>query len=354
MIAPAPRSAPVRCAIVIVNYNGEAFVAQAVQSALSQTVRRAALEAFPVVVVDNASTDRSLAVLRTFGEEIVLISSLENTGFSGGNNLAFARIPGAESYALLNPDAAADPDWLEELLACAGRHPNWGFVGANIRDSNRPGVLDNVGLCMALDGTVRGRGRGEPDDGRYREERPILLASGCAMLLSGAALSAAGGFDESFFCYCDDVELCLRLNLLGYSGWFAPAARSSHRFSASVGHTFSAFKAYHVERNRYWVVAKCFPWPAIPVALAASAVRYLWSALAVSGNHGPGARAVASTGLYPVVSAVARAHRDAILGLPEVLRHRRVERSRRSLGMAEFLARWRRDYLPMRTAVHLE
>jgi GT2 family glycosyltransferase len=343
-----------RAAIVIVNYNGEAFVAEAVRSALAQTVRREAPDRFPVVVVDNASTDGSLAVLRGFGDAITLVASATNTGFSGGNNLAFARAPDAEAYALLNPDAVAEPNWLGELLAAAERHPGWGFVGARILDANAPGRLDNVGLVMALDGTVRGRGRGEPDDGRYADERPILLASGCAMLLDGDATRAAGGFDERFFCYCDDVELCLRLGLRGRPGWFAPAARVAHRFSASTGQTFSPFKAYQVERNRYWVVAKCFPWPAVPVALGASVARYLWSALAAARSRGPGARVVASAGLGPLAGALARAHRDALLGLPAALRARLGERALRPVGAAEWLARWRRDYLPLGTAVHLE
>jgi GT2 family glycosyltransferase len=345
---------PARSAIVIVNYNGEAFVAEAVRSALAQTVRRGDPARFPVVVVDNASTDGSLAVLRAFGDAITLVESPSNTGFSGGNNLAFARVPDAESYALLNPDAVAEPEWLAELLAAADRHPGWGFVGARILDANAPGRLDNVGLVMALDGTVRGRGRGEPDDGRYAEERPLLLASGCAMLLAGDATRAAGGFDERFFCYCDDVELCLRLGQRGHAGWFAPAARVAHRFSASTGQTFSPFKAYHVERNRYWVVAKCFPWPAVPVALAASAARYLWSAVAAARNRGPGARVVASAGFGPLAAALTRAHRDALLGLPAALRARLAEGAQRPVGTADWLARWRRDYLPLGRAVHLE
>jgi GT2 family glycosyltransferase len=345
---------PPRAAIVIVNYNGEAFVADAVRSALAQTVRRGAAARFPVVVVDNASTDRSREVLAGFGDEITLVASPTNTGFSGGNNLGFARAPDAESYALLNPDAVAAPDWLEQLLATAARHAGWGFVGSRITDANAPGRLDNVGLRMALDGTVRGRGRGEPDDGRYADERPLLLASGCAMLLDGPATRAAGGFDERFFCYCDDVELCLRLTLWGRPGWFAPSARVSHRFSASTGQTFSAFKAYHVERNRYWVVAKCFPWPVVPVALGASVARYAWSALAALRARGPGAQVVASAGLGPLAGALARAHRDALAGLAAALRDRRAERGHRTLGAAALLARWRDDYLPMSTAVHLE
>jgi N-acetylglucosaminyl-diphospho-decaprenol L-rhamnosyltransferase len=344
----------VRCAIVIVNYQGEAFVADAVRSALAQTARAAAPDAFPVVVVDNASTDRSREVLAPFGGEITLVASAENTGFAGGNNLAFARFPAADAYALLNPDAVADPDWLAELLACAARRPDWGMIGAHIRDAAAPGVIDNVGHRMGLDGTVRGRGRGERDRGQYGDERPLLIASGCAMLLRGEAVRQAGGFDGQFFCYCDDVELCLRLNLLGYTGYFAPAAKVAHRFSATAPHPFSPFKAYQVERNRYWVIAKCFPWPVIPVALVATAGRYLWAAVATARGRGPAARLAEAAGVSETARTLWRAHRDALRGLPAVLGRRRAEAGRRRLGTLAFIRRWRRDYLPLRIAVNLE
>ena len=345
---------PVRAAIVIVNYNGGALLDDAVRSALAQDARRGAEEAFPVVVVDNASTDGSLERLEAFGERIMVIASRDNTGYAGGNNLAFARFPDAAAFALLNPDAVADPGWLSALLACAGRHPGWGVIASHIGNAAAPGVLDNVGHRMALDGTVRGRGRGETDSGQYAQERALMIASGCALLLRGPAVRAAGGFDDTFFCYCDDVELCLRLNLLGYETWYEPAARVAHHFSAAAGEAFNAFKAYHVERNRYWVIAKCFPWPAVPVALGASVARYLWASVVTARGRGPAARFAASAGFKEMTRTAWRAHRDALMGLPAVLRRRAAEAPRRKLGTLEFLRRWRRDYLPMSVAVSLE
>jgi GT2 family glycosyltransferase len=164
----------------------------------------------------------------------------------------------------------------------------------------------------------------------------------------------AGGFDESFFCYCDDVELCLRLAHRGYSAWYAPEARVAHRFSATAPHPFSPFKAYHIERNRYWVIAKSFPWPLVPVALAGTLARYAWSALATARGRGPGARLAAEAGASELGRALLRAHRDALRGLPAALAQRWRERGQPRLGAAEFVRRWRRDYLPMRTAVTLE
>ena len=228
------------------------------------------------------------------------------------------------------------------------------MIASHIGNAAVPGVLDNVGHRMALDGTVRGRGRGETDHGQYSGERPLMIASGCALLLRGDAVRAAGGFDETFFCYCDDVELCLRLNLLGYETWYAPDARVAHHFSAAAGEAFSAFKAYHVERNRYWVIAKCFPWPAVPVALGASVARYLWASVATARGRGPAARLAASAGFKEMSLIAWRAHRDALRGLPGALRRRAEESPRRKLGTLEFVRRWRRDYLPMSVAVELE
>ena len=182
-----------------------------------------------------------------------------------------------------------------------------------------------------------------------------MIASGCALLLRGDAVRAAGGFDESFFCYCDDVELCLRLNLLGYETWYAPDARVAHHFSAAAGEAFNAFKAYHVERNRYWVIAKCFPWPAVPVALGASVARYLWASVATARGRGPAARLAASAGFKEMsLHGLARPPRRAAgpARAPSAAAPRR--RPRRKLGTLEFLRRWRRDYLPMSVAVSLE
>src|SRR5206468_4125104 len=162
----------------------------------------------------NASTDASLEVLAGFGDRITLLASPTNLGFAAGNNLAFDRFPHVDSYALLNPDAVADEGWLQALLACAARHDDWGIIASRIRSAVDPEIIANVGHRMGLDGTVRGRGRGERDVGQYATERPVLIASGCAMLLRGEAVRGGRGFDERFFCYCDDVELSLRLNLL--------------------------------------------------------------------------------------------------------------------------------------------
>ena len=348
-----------RAAIVIVNYNGAGFVAEAVRSALAQTERRAAPDRVPVIVVDNASTDASLAVLRAFADDIVLIASATNTGFSGGNNLAFARVPDAESYALLNPDAVADPDWLEQLLAAADRHAGWGFIASRIRDLNAPGRLDNVGLRLALDGTVRGLGRGEPDQmsattpsalSSSRAAAPCCCAAATPRAPRAASTSASSG-------------LLRRRRALPapqpagpLPGWFAPAAKAGHRFSSTTGAAFSPFKAYHVERNRYWVVAKCFP-----LARRARGARRERRPVPVVGARGrqppatgPARRSWRAPAWAPLAGALARAHRDALLGLPHALRDRHAERGARKLGGVEFLSRWRRDYLPMHTAVHLE
>src|SRR3954452_24398662 len=170
-------------AVVIVNYNGGAFVERAVASALGQSLR-ARGGGVRVVVVDNASTDGSCQRLRALGGAIQLIESQANLGFAGGNNLAFAAAPDATHYALLNPDAEAEPDWLEASLACAAAHPRAAMIAPMILNAADPALLDNAGHLMFLDGSVRGRGRNEPAaDPAYRQPRQIFIASGCAVVL---------------------------------------------------------------------------------------------------------------------------------------------------------------------------
>jgi GT2 family glycosyltransferase len=340
----------VAVAVVIVNYNGGALVEDAVRSALAQTAPDVR-----VVVVDNASTDDSPARLRRWRGQVELIESPTNTGFAGGNNLAFAAVPEAMHYALLNPDAVAAPTWLERSLACAAAHPAAAMIAPKIVNAADEAVLDNAGHLMFLDGTVRGRGRNQPAAAAaFDTARQIFIASGCAVLLRGDAVRELGGFDEDFFCYCDDVELSLRLNWAGYEGWYCPEARVSHHFSASASSKFSPFKAYQVERNRYWVVAKCFPLPLVPVAFAGLLARYAASAVASARGRGPGARLLDDSKPRDVLATLARAHRDGLRDLPRMLAAGRRLAAHRRISTREFLARWRRSYLPLAQVATVE
>jgi GT2 family glycosyltransferase len=340
--------------VIIVNFNGEAFVANAINSALAQRV--AAEHTVTVCVVDNASTDGSLGVLQSFGERITLLASPTNTGFSGGNNLAFNKYPQADVFALLNPDAHAATDWLAQSIRTAYQHGDWAMISPQILNAAKPSVIDNLGHRMFLDGTVRGQGRNQNVQSLRTQAEDVFIASGCAVLLKAEAVRRIGGFDAEFFCYCDDVELSLRLQLAGYRGYMCHAARVYHAFSSTAGgEAFSTFKAYHVERNRWWMVAKCFPAPLLPVAMAGFMARYV-GALAVTfiAKRGPAASLAQHRGTGTLFSTIARAQRDALIGLPAMWRLRAVIQRDRKLSTTEFVRRWHQHYLTLADVLTVE
>ena len=243
--------------VVVVNWNGERFLGDCLQSIDEQTWLDR-----EHIIVDNGSTDGSADIIRQWaanrGDTQVLWLD-ENTGFTRANNLAFQRATG-EWFALLNNDALADPAWLENLVRRGNRAQRIGMVGSKILFTDPPGVIDKAGHLIYRDGQNRGRGTMEPDRGQYDHDSEILWPDACAALYHRDLIRETGGFDESFFAYGDDADLGMRARLLGWRAWLAPDAIVLHRHSATAG-PYSRLKIMLVERNRILLALKNFPLP---------------------------------------------------------------------------------------------
>ena len=116
-----------RVAVVVVNLNGAAVLDRCLDALARQTVRPARM-----IVVDNASTDGSADGLEARHPGVEVVRLDENVGFAAGNNLAVKLADDCEWVALLNPDAFAEPKWLERLLAVAHAHPKYSFFGSRL------------------------------------------------------------------------------------------------------------------------------------------------------------------------------------------------------------------------------
>jgi GT2 family glycosyltransferase len=288
-----------------------------------------------VLVVDNGSRDGSDGDVETrFGDRVRLLRNGRNLGFGAGNNVGLreARAPFA---LLLNNDAVAAPGFLTALLEAAERGPRVGMVAAKVLDYEDRGVIDTVGHLLYPDGLNRGRGRLERDRGQYDACRDALFPSGAAGLYRRAMLDEIGVFDESFFLYGDDAELGLRGRVAGWECALAPRAVAWHRYSRSAG-KWSALKAFHVERNRVWVLLRSFPAGLVAASPAWTALRValqLWGALRGQGAAGRLARERSTAG----VAAIAlRAWAAALRGAPRVLQARRSDLGLRRLDGAGF------------------
>jgi N-acetylglucosaminyl-diphospho-decaprenol L-rhamnosyltransferase len=244
--------------VLIVNFNGGDYVQGALNSLKAQTHR-----SFEVILLDNASSDGSIDKLDASGlPAFRLVREPENHGFARGNNLAAAQARGTW-LALLNPDAAARPDWLAQVLAGTHRHP-----GVTSFACTQLWMHDETKLDGAGDNYLA---FGIPWRGGYRRPVADLPAEGTCFSPCGASavyhretFMAAGGYDERLFCFCEDVDLGFRLRLEGEDCVFLPDAVVSHAGGA-LSEKVSGFAVRYGTRNRLWVYLKCMPLPLLLV-----------------------------------------------------------------------------------------
>lgn len=238
--------------VIIVNYNGGVYLARCLEALFAQS--RLPEE---VIIADNGSTDGSLEVLAKH-PGIRVLALGENTGFAKANNLAAKEATG-DYIALLNPDAYPEPDWLEVLMKAAAQFPDTAMFGSTQLDAKHPQVLDGIGDCYHALGIPYRAGFGHPVR-PLPEYYDVFAPCAAAALYRKDAFLDAGGFDERFFCYCEDVDLGFRLRVMGHSALQASHAIVRHEGSGITGGK-SDFTVYHSARNRLWVFVKNMPAP---------------------------------------------------------------------------------------------
>ncbi len=305
---------------------------------------------FEVVVVDNSGT--SLA--RISGERVRLITNPRNVGFGAAVNQAF-RSSEAPYLATLNDDAVAHPQWLAALVEDAGSHPRAGMFASQVRMADAAGgkvVLDSAGMLIAADGSSKQRGHGQTPEA-FAESTEALFPSGSAAMYRREMLDRIGGFEESFFLYCEDTDLGLRARWAGWECRYVAGAAVEHRYSHSAGRA-STLKAYYVERNRLYTVVRNFPLRLLVRAPFAAAARYIWHLISLLTGRGKAAEfrtGGQSAALLPFL--VFRAHAAALLRLPRLLAQRRSIRKTRQITSEEFEGLLARHAIPVRQVAAL-
>ncbi len=218
-------------------------LADCLRSLDSQTFDR-----FEVVVVDNSGTGRA----RVGSARMRILSNDRNVGFGAAINQGI-RDSESPYIAALNDDAVPHPEWLAELVKAAESRPKAGMFASQVRMSDTA-RLDSAGMLIALDGSSKQRGHGEPP-AQFAANSDILFPTGSAALYRRKMLDEIGLFDERFFLYCEDTDLGLRARWAGWEAAYVAGAVVDHAYSKSAGRA-SALKAYYVERNRLYTVMK--------------------------------------------------------------------------------------------------
>lgn len=217
----------VRTAIVIPNWNGADWLGHCLESARAQCGVQA-----DIIVVDNASTDGSGLLAAEFGARLVPLP--ENRGFAAAVNRGIAESE-SEFVAVVNNDALLHPNWLATLIGALDHLPRHGMATGRVFAAGQAAVLDGTGDALSLGFAAARLGHGRPDGPAYAQERDVLAVSGAAALFRREVFRAVGGFEEEFFAYLEDVDLCLRAQLAGFRARYVPDAIAWHRGSASSG-----------------------------------------------------------------------------------------------------------------------
>lgn len=259
-----PKASPY-FSVLIVNFNAGPYVQTALDSLAAQTFRD-----FEVILLDNASQDGSADRLDTAGlPAFQLLEQPENLGFAAGNNRA-AEAASGTFLALLNPDAAAEPDWLKNVAAGIQRHPGTHSFACTQIASATPDLLDGAGDNYLLFG-IPWRGGYHQPRARLPDEGECFSPCGASTIIRTETFRQHGGFDERLFCYCEDVDLAYRMRLAGQPTIFLPDAVVYH-VGGGATDKISGFALFHGTRNRLWVYLKNTPasllWWTLPVHAA--------------------------------------------------------------------------------------
>lgn len=274
---------------------------------------------FATLVVDNGSTDDTVAYLQREWPDIRVVALPENLGFAAAVNRGIAATSG-EFVALLNNDVELDPDWLGELVTALDSHPNAASATPKLMSYYDHSVLDGAGDELSWSGVSIRRGYRQRDTGQYDAPEEVFSACASAALYRRSALDGIGLFDEDLFAYLEDVDWGFRARLAGYGCRYVPSSRAYHMAGATTDRV-DGLGTYLSRRNVIALVLKNYPARSLLRHLPDLTLEQLLG-LVLSVHQG-------------VARAQLRAWLDALRQLPTTLRKRRDVQRARVIGHAQ-------------------
>lgn len=206
------------CTVAIINYNGLELLESYLPSVLYSSEKDT-----NYLIIDNASSDGSMAYLKEWHPEVELIEFTRNYGFAEGYNKAMKSIE-TEFTVLLNNDVLATENWLDPILDLMKNDPTIAAVQPKIKSLSEPKKFEHAGAAGGyLDSLAYAFCRGrvfddvEEDEGQYDGGHDIFWASGAAMVVRTEVFNKLGGFDESYFAHYEEIDLCWRMKRAGYA-----------------------------------------------------------------------------------------------------------------------------------------
>jgi GT2 family glycosyltransferase len=217
-----------------------------------------------ICIYDTGATPEPIRALRARRPD-VHVESDRNRGYAGGANrvlaIAAERWPDADFVLLLNPDVALEPGFAAALLRACDADPGAAIASGKLL---RPegAILDSAGIRLPRHRRPRDRGSEEPDEGRFDRLEPVFAVSGAAMWIRRATLPRLALddeiFDEDFFLYHEDTDLCWRAGRLGFRVLYVPEARARHgrRWRRDRRRRIEPWVRRHSFKNHYLQILK--------------------------------------------------------------------------------------------------
>lgn len=248
-----------KIAIVILNWNGKDFLKKFLPSVLNSRYSN-----FELIIADNGSTDDSLSFLQANYPTVRIIPFEKNYGFAKGYNEALKQVE-ATYYILLNSDVEVPPDWLQPMVDLLESDEKIAACQPKIMSYHNKQVFDYAGAAGGwLDkyGYPFAKGRVfdicEEDKGQYNQTEPIFWASGAALMIRSSVFHEVNGFDEYFFAHQEEIDMCWRIQLAGYSLYSCPLSTVYHVGGGTLPRG-NSLKTYLNFRNNRIMLSKNLP-----------------------------------------------------------------------------------------------
>ncbi len=246
--------------VVILNWNGISLLQKFIPILIKYNSCN-----YQIYVIDNGSTDESIDWLeKNYPNDIKLITLNENYGFSKGYNEGLKQI-NSDYYILLNSDVAVCDKWCEPLIDFLEKNKDYAALQPKILSFNNPEYFEYAGAAggyMDKWGYPFCRGRIfntiEKDTGQYDDITDIFWASGACFVVRSSIYNQLGGFDERFFAHMEEIDLCWRIQHLGYKLACVTQSKIYHLGGASLQYN-DPRKLFLNIRNNYLMLYKNLP-----------------------------------------------------------------------------------------------
>jgi len=273
-------SPALKASVIVLNWNGRHYLERCLSALSAQTY-----PGFEIILVDNGSSDGSVAYVQQHFPHVRTVQNGSNIGFAAGNN-AGIRASEGEYVVTLNNDTQVDPRWLEELVHAVESDPSVGLCASKMLRWTQPGMIDSAGVQVDALGFAWDRRGGQQDDSSETEPFEVFGVCAGAALYRRAMLDQIGLFDPDFFIYLGDVDLAWRAQWSGWKCLYVPTALVYHGHAGTIGEE-TPFRLRLLGRNKVWLLCKNYPFPPIlwyaPLILAVDLMAVAYSLISGRG-----------------------------------------------------------------------